>query len=148
MARFYEDIPVGEARSFGRRTVTAEEIVEFAEQFDPQPMHTDREAAAETMYGGLIASGWHTASLTMRMLVDEYLSETATVGGKGVDELRWRRPVRPGDTLSVDVEVLDKSVETPDRGLVRTRTATHNDDGEAVFTMVALVMMARRDGGD
>ena len=148
MARFYEDIPAGETRSFGSLTVTAGSIVDFAEQFDPQPMHTDPDAAAETMYGGLIASGWHTASLTMRMLVDHYFSETATVGGKGVDELRWRRPVRPGDTLSVELEVLDKEAETPERGLVRIRTVTRNDDGEAVFTMVALAMMARRDGGD
>ena len=147
MPRYYEDVDVGETRSFGSRTVTEDEIVTFAERYDPQAMHLDPAAAAETMYGGLIASGWHTASVTMRMIVDHYLDDVATVGGKGVDELRWVRPVRPGDTLSVEAEVVDKTAETPDRGILHSRTLTRNGDGDPVMSMVALVMVQRRDGG-
>ena len=148
MPRYYEDVDVGETGSFGSHAVTADDIVSFAEQYDPQPMHLDPAAAAETMYGGLIASGWHTASVTMRLLVDGYLDELATLGGRGVDELRWVRPVRPDDTLSVETEVLEKTPERPEWGTLRTETVTRTADGDPVMTMVALVMVARRDGGD
>lgn len=146
MPRYYEDVEVGETRSFGSRTVTEDEIVSFAREYDPQSMHLDPDAAADTMYGGLIASGWHTAAVTMRMVVDDYLDDLATVGGKGVDSLRWIHPVRPGDTLSVEAEVVDKEVETPDRGTLHSETVTRNGDGDAVLSMTALVMVARRDG--
>ena len=146
MARYYEDVDVGETASFGRHTVTEDEIVSFAEQYDPQPMHLDPAAAAETMYGGLIASGWHTASVTMRLLVDDYLDELATLGGRGVDRLRWVRPVRPDETLTVETEVLEKTPERPEWGTLRTETVTRTADDEPVMTMVALVMVARRDG--
>lgn len=149
MTTFFEDFSVGDEEEFGEYDATEEEILEFAEKYDPQWFHTDPERAAEeSMYGGLIASGWHTAAMTMRMLVEEFLSESAAVGAKGVDELRWRRPVRPGDTLSVRTEVLEKVAETPSRGLVRVRITTTNEGGEEVCLMVALTMFARRNGDD
>ena len=144
MPRYYEDVEVGDTRSFGSQTVTEDEIVSFAERYDPQPLHLDPAAAAETMYGGLIASGWHTAALTMRMIVDGYFDDLATVGGRGVNELRWVRPVRPGDTLSVEIEVVDKTAGKPAWGTFHNRTVTHNGDGDPVMSMLALVMVARR----
>jgi acyl dehydratase len=149
MARFFEDIETGETATFGRYHVTEAEVIEFATQYDPQWFHTDPERAAEeSMYGGLIASGWHTAAMTMRMLVDNYLDDIATVGAKGLEELRWRRPVRPGDVLSVETEVLGKDPERDDRGLLRVRTeTTTTEDGNTVLVWTALVMVARRDDG-
>ena len=144
MAVYFEDMEVGAVEEFGEYRVTEEEVLAFAEKYDPQWFHTDPERAeAESVYGGLIASGWHTGAMTMRMLVDHHFSEAASLGAKGLDELRWRRPVRPGDTLSVRTEVLDKEAETDERGLVRSRTVTTDDDGEEVFAMTALVMYAR-----
>lgn len=138
----YGDVSVGDSFDCGETTVTEDEMVAFAERYDPQPMHTDPEAAAETPYGGLIAPGLYTASVCMRLLVDGLLSEVATVGARGVDNLRWRRPVRPGDTISLTVEVVDKKPETEDRGLVRVR-AEGRVDGEVAVSMVGLVMFAR-----
>lgn len=149
MTTFFEDFSVGDEAEFGTYDVTEAEIREFAEKYDPQWFHTDPERAeAESMYGGLIASGWHTTAMTMRMLVDEILSETASLGAKGVDELRWRRPVRPGETLSVRTEILETTPETERRGLVRVRITTLNGDGEEACSMVALTMFARRDGDE
>ncbi|SFG32777.1 Acyl dehydratase [Halopelagius inordinatus] len=149
MTTFFEDFSVGDEAEFGSYDVTEAEIREFAESYDPQWFHTDPERAeAESMYGGIIASGWHTTAMTMRMLVDEFLSETAALGAKGVDELRWRRPVRPGETLSVRTEILETTPETERRGLVRVRITTANGDGEEVCSMVALTMFARREGGE
>ncbi len=145
MPRFFEDIEDGETATFGSYEVTASEIVEFAEQYDPQWFHTDPDRAAESMYGGLIASGWHTAAMTMRMLVDNYLGDVASVGAKGLEELRWRRPVEPGDVLSVRTEVVEKVPERSDRGLLRVRTETSNQEGTTVLAWTALVMVARRD---
>jgi acyl dehydratase len=143
---YYEDLSTGDTSSFGRYEMTREEILSFAREYDPQWFHTDPErAAAESPYGGLIASGWHTASATMRMLVDEVLSESAAVGAKGVDELRWPAPVRPGDTLTCENEVLEKVPEHPERGLVRIRTETFTEEGEKVFSMIGLVMFLRRE---
>jgi acyl dehydratase len=144
---FYEDVAVGDVREFGSYEVTEDEILSFAEQYDPQWFHTDPEAAEESMYGGLIASGWHTASMGMRMLVDEFLGDAASLGAIGVDELRWTAPVRPGDTLSVRTEVLEKrpSESTPDRGVVRTRMTIRNQDGDDVLTMESIVMFGRRE---
>jgi acyl dehydratase len=141
---YFEDLTVGETTSFGSYEVTREEMLSFATQYDPQWFHTDPERAAEqSPYGGLIASGWHTAAVTMRMLVDNYLSDAASVGAKGVDELRWPAPVRPGDTLTCENEVLSKEPERPDRGLARIQTETFTDAGERVFSMVGLVMFLR-----
>lgn len=146
MTIFYEDLEVGQVEAFGEYEVTEDELLEFAEQYDPQWFHVDKERAeAESMYGGLITSGWHTASMTMRMLVDEHFSQAASLGAKGLRDLRWRRPVKPGDMLSVRVEILEKEVEQPNRGLVVSETQTLNQDDEVVLTMVSEVMYARRD---
>ncbi|WP_224268834.1 MaoC family dehydratase [Haloprofundus salinisoli] len=144
MPIYFEDLAVGETTEFGEYEVTEDEIIEFAGRYDPQFFHVDPEKAEETMYGGLIASGWHTASMTMRMLVDGFLSEAASMGAKGVDELRWYRPVRPGDVLRVRNEVLEKAVESDERGLAHVRTTTLNGNDEEVFSMVGLVMFGRK----
>ena len=145
MPVYYEDVEVGTVETHGDYEVTREEVLSFAEQYDPQWFHTDSERAAEeSPYGGVIASGWHTAAMTMRLLVEGTLADAATVGAKGVDELRWPVPVRPGDTLSIENEVLETVPERPDRGLVRARTRTYNQEDEAVFSMIGNVMYLRR----
>lgn len=145
--RYWEDIPVGEVRQLGSYTVTREEIVAFARQFDPQPFHVDEEAAQRSSFGGLVASGWQTCGVCMRLLVEGFGSEgMASMGSPGVDELRWLRPVRPGDTLSLRTEVMEKtpSSSKPDRGSVRTRQELRNQRGELVLTMVGIGIFARR----
>jgi acyl dehydratase len=143
---FFEDLAVGDTFEFGSYDVTAEEILEFAEQYDPQWFHTEPERAADSIYGGLIASGWHTGAMTMRMLVDHHFSRAASMGAIGLEELRWPNPVRPGETLSVESEVLETrpSESKPDRGVVRTRTTTVNEAGESKMGMVSLVLYGRR----
>ena len=118
--RYFEDYTPGEVHEFGSHTVSAEEIIEFAQRYDPQPFHTDPQAAAGSVYGGLIASGWMTGGLMMRMLVDHFLSPLSSMGSPGLDELRWARPVRPGDTLRVRVAVIEarRSQSKPDRGIL------------------------------
>jgi acyl dehydratase len=144
MAReYFEDIEVGETRTFGEREVTREEILEFAERYDPQPFHTDETAAADSMFDGLIASGWHTAAMTMELLVTNVFAESAATGAVGVDELRWPNPVRPGDTLSVQTEVIDTEPWSESLGLVRSRTTTLAGE-EEVMSMVGLVLYERR----
>jgi acyl dehydratase len=146
---FFEDVAVGETREFGGRTVDREEIIEFAERFDPQPFHVDEAAAEQSMFGGLIASGWHTAAMTMRLLVDNLMVESAATGAVGVDDLRWENPVRPGDTLSVRTEVLDKEPwGGGSLGLVRSGTTTLNQDDDTVMSMVGLVLYERREPAD
>jgi len=140
---YFEDLEVGQSLSFGEYEVTDEEIVSFAQQYDPQPFHTDPEAATESMFGGLVASGWHTAAMTMRLLVDNYISESRALGAAGVDELRWREPVAPGDVLSVETEIVDKDVWDEGRGLVHVAVTTLDDDDQAVLTMTALVLWER-----
>ncbi|WP_436344236.1 MaoC family dehydratase [Natronorubrum sp. FCH18a] len=144
--QYYEDIEVGDTREFGEYHVTADEIVEFAERYDPQPFHTDADAAAESAFGELVASGWHTASMCMRMLVDGPIDDRASMGARGVDELRWKRPVKPGDTLSVRTEILDKHVSESDqkRGYVDSRVEGYNQDGDVVVSFIALGMIERR----
>lgn len=138
--RYFEDYVVGTVRGFGSITVEEAEVIDFARRFDPQPFHTDPEAARQSIYGHLIASGWHTAGLMMRLLVEHYLSPGASLGSPGVDELRWLKPVRPGDTLSVRVTVLEAAVSRskPDRGLVRSHVEVLNQHGEVVMTMKAM----------
>ncbi|WP_254524145.1 MaoC family dehydratase [Natrinema caseinilyticum] len=144
--RYYEDIEVGETREFGEYHVTKEEIIEFAERYDPQPFHVDEDAAAESAFGELVASGWHTASICMRMLVDGPIQERASMGARGVDELRWKQPVKPGDTLSIRTEVLDKRVSESDprRGYVDSRLEGITQDGDVVISWIGLGMIARR----
>ncbi|SHH58468.1 MaoC family dehydratase [Halobaculum gomorrense] len=146
MPVYYEDVGVGDVETHGDYEVTREEVLSFAERYDPQWFHTDPDRAAEeSPYGGVIASGWHTAAMTMRLLVECTLADAATVGAKGVDELRWLVPVRPRDTLRIENEVLEKEAERPDRGLIRARTRTFNGDDETVFSMIGNVMYLRRD---
>lgn len=145
MTRYFEDFEIGETVEHGSYTVTEEEIVEFAEQYDPQPFHVDRAAAEESMFGGLIASGWHTASICQRMAI-EGRSDTASMGGRGVDDLRWHLPVFPGDTLSVTVEVLEKrpSESNPEMGHMDVEITGRNQDDDAVVSWTVLGMYERR----
>jgi len=142
---YFEDMTAGDVKTFGEKTVTREEIIDFAEEYDPQPFHTDEDAAAESQFGGLIASGWHTASMCMRMLVDNHLSESASAGARGVRELKWIRPVRPGDTITCRLEVIDKK---PGDGPVGTIVSelTGLVDGEPVIRWEAEAMFEKRDG--
>jgi acyl dehydratase len=142
----WEDIEAGRTFEFGGRTVTRDEIVAFAREFDPQPFHLDEEAAAGGPFGGLVASGWHTAALFMRMYVDAVLSRTASMGSPGVEELRWTAPVRPGDTLRGRATVLETwpSERRPGRGTLRVRLECENQRGEVVLSMVARGYCRRR----
>lgn len=141
---YFEDMEVGDVKEFGERTVTKDDIQSFAEEFDPQPFHVDEEAAANSQFGGLIASGWHTASVCMRMLVDNHLSASASAGARGVRELKWIRPVRPGDTLSCRLEILEKE---PGDGPVGTIVSelTGLVDGEPVIRWEAEAMFEKRE---
>ena len=144
--RYLEDIEVGQRFRSGRIRVEADHIKGFAAEFDPQPFHLDEGAAAGTRFGGLIASGWHTAAITMRLLVDGELNLAGGLVGAGFDELRWPRPVRPGDELRVESEVLEvrASKSRPDQGLVRVRITTLNQDSEPVQVFVANLVVPRR----
>jgi acyl dehydratase len=146
---FYEDFQPGRTFEFGPTTVSEAEIVAFARQFDPQPFHVDPDAAATGPFGGLIASGWHTASLFMRMYVDAVLSDTASMGSPGVEELRWLVPVRPGDELRGRATVLDvkPSASRADRGTVRARFELLNQRDEVAMRMVARGLFGRRQTG-
>jgi len=145
--QYFEDISVGETHEFGSYEVTEEEIISFAEQYDPQPFHTDPEAAEESFFGRLVASGWHTAAITMRLIVDHRSDDIAALGAKGLDDLRWRQPVFPGDVLSVRTEVVEKRADHADRGELRTRTETLNQNGDVVLSYVTIPMVARRTEG-
>ena len=135
--RYFEDYVPGSVHEFGSIAVEEAEMINFARRFDPQPFHIDPEAAKQSIFGGLIASGWHTASLAMRLLVDHYISHVASLGSPGVDELRWLKPVRPGDTLSVRITLLEaqRSRSKPDQGFIRGSTEVLNQHGEVVMTM-------------
>jgi len=144
--QFFEDFAVGQRYRSSSRQITLDEITRFASEFDPQPFHLDEAAAAETMFGGLAASGWHTAALTMKLLVGSEFSPAGGIIGMGFDELRWPRPVRPGDELHTDVEVLEvrTSKSNATRGLVKIRTTTLNQHGEAVQVSIGTVLVPRR----
>jgi acyl dehydratase len=147
---YFEDLEVGQQESFGTYEVTESEIREFAGQYDPQPMHLDPEAAEASMFGEIVASGWHTAAICMRLLVENYLADAAAMGSPGVDGLRWHEPVRPGDELTVETEIVGKrpSESRPDRGLVRVDVGVRTDGGTLVMSMESLVFREhRRDGG-
>jgi acyl dehydratase len=143
--RYFEDYVPGSAYEYGDVTVTEAEILDFAARFDPQPMHVDAAAATTGPFGGLIASGWHTTALLMRLYADHYLSRVASLGSPGIDELRWPAPVRPGDRLRLRVEVEDApSRSKPDRGVVRTRAELRNQHGETVLSLTAINFLQRR----
>ena len=138
-ARYFEDFAVGQTFGSGRRRIEAERIKNFAAEFDPQPFHLDDEAARATMFRGLAASGWHTAALSMRLLVESELRPAGGIIGGRIDELHWPRPVRPGDELRVESEVLEvrPSNSRPDQGLIKVRTTTLNQNGEPVQIFIA-----------
>jgi acyl dehydratase len=145
--RYFEDYVPGSVYEFGSLPVTELEIIEFARRFDPQDFHTDPEAAAHGPFGGLIASGWHTGALMMRMFVDGYLSKVSSLGSPGIDELRWPRPVRPGDVLRVRVTVLEskRSRSKPDRGIVWAFSEVLNQKGEVVMSVKAMTLIRCRE---
>jgi acyl dehydratase len=144
--RFLEDYAVGQKFGSGRLTIAKEQITSFAAQFDPQPFHLDERAARDTIFQGLAASGWHTAALTMRLLVEGELKPVGGIIGMGFDEFRWPRPVRPGDELRVESEVLEvrPSKSRPDQGLIKVRTTTLNQRDEAVQVNVGTLIVPRR----
>jgi acyl dehydratase len=146
--RYFEDYVPGVTHDCGSVAVTEAEIVEFARRYDPQDFHADPAAAAGGPFGGLIASGWHTASLMMRLYADHYLSAVSSLGSPGVDELRWPRPVRPGTVLRLRATVAEarRSRSKPDRGLVRTRVELVDDGGETVFSASLLNFILVRPG--
>lgn len=143
--RYFEDFSVGDVFEFGNYSVTEAEIMDFAGKYDPQPMHLDREAAEKSLFGGIIASGLHTLSILMRMTVDGLLHETAALGSPGIDQSRWLIPVRPGDTLSARLTVVNTvpSRSRPERGVVELSTEVLNQAGEVVATQNGKVMVAR-----
>ena len=147
--RYFEDYVIGQCHEFGSISVEADEVIAFARRFDPQPFHTDPEAGKRSIYGGMIASGWHTAALMMRLFVDHYLSHVASLGSPGVDELRWLKPVYPGDVLSLRVTILEanRSRSKPDRGIIRSDIQVLNQRHDIVMTMKALNFLRCRESG-
>jgi acyl dehydratase len=144
--RYFEDFKVGEVIESGTRTLTKDEIMAFAREFDPQPFHTDEVAARESIYGGLIASGWHSGSLMMRLFYESLFRDSASMGSPGLDELRWLKPVRHGDTLSARLTVLEAtpSRSKPDRGIIRSVMELRNQHGEVVMTTTGVNFFSRR----
>ena len=145
--RYFEDYVPGSIYEFGTLTVTEPEIIEFAKQFDPQLMHIDPEwARSHGRYGGIIASGWHTVGLAMRLFVDHYMSEVASLASPGVDEVRWPNPVRPGDQLRLRLTILDArpSRTKPDRGIIRTHFELLNQSDQIVLSLVGMSIVGRR----
>jgi len=144
--KYFEDVQVGDVMRFGRYDVTREEIIEYARQFDPQPFHLDEEAAKASMFGGLIASGWHTGAMLMRMVAEHMTPVHATSGAMGFDDLKWLRPVRPGGVLTVESEIREKieSRSRPDSGTVKIESRVSNQRGEVVMSLVSLVIYLRR----
>ena len=142
----FEDFPPGRFGTFGPRHVTREEILAFATEFDPQPMHLDEEAAKQSLLGGLSASGWHLCSIMMRMMVDGFMGHAASLGSPGVNEVRWLAPLRPGDDLMLDVDVTEArpSRSRPDTGIVTFRCTVRNAAGQALCEMVSPIMVGRR----
>lgn len=142
----FEDFAPGRFGSFGPRHVTREEILAFAAEFDPQPMHLDEAAASQSMLKGLSGSGWHLCSLMMRMLCDGFIGRTASLGSPGVNEVRWLAPLRPGDDLTLDVDVMEARVSRsrPDTGIVIFRNTARNAAGQALCEMVTPLIIGRQ----
>ena len=146
--QYFEDMEVGTKSSFGHYEVTREEVLEFASKYDPQPFHLDDEAAAQTFFGRLSASGWHTCAMTMRMIVDQFRHEkTASIGSPGIDELRWLKPVYPGDVLRVETELFEKrrSKSRPEMGITKNRVQVFNQNDELVLVSINLGLVGVRD---
>ena len=144
---FFEDLEPGATAAFGRYQVTLEEVVEFAEKYDPQPFHLSDEAAAQTHFGRISASGWHTCAMVMRMMVDNITErKQAGLGSPGLDELRWLRPVYPGDTLRVETTLIDKTASRsrPEMGSFRSEVKVFNQNDELVATMKSIGLIRRR----
>jgi acyl dehydratase len=143
---YLEDFAPGQVRQSPPRTLTKDEIIAFARDYDPQPFHTDEEAGKRSVFGGLIASGWQTVGIMMRLLWDTFLKDTASLGSPGCDEIRWLKPVRPGDTLRARFTITEvvPSRSKSDRGMVRTFTEILNQHGEIVMTVRGLGMFGRR----
>jgi len=145
-ARYFEDYAEGAVFTVGAMTVTEADIIDFARKYDPQEMHTDPEAASRGYFGGLIASGWHTGAMMMRLFADNFLSPASSVASPGLDELRWLKPVRPGDVLSLRVTILQtrRSQSRPEQGIVRSLVEVLNQHGEAVMTMKPISLIRCR----
>jgi acyl dehydratase len=145
---YLEDFTVGDRPRFGRYEVTRDEVIAFAKAYDPQPFHLSDEAAAQTHFGRVAASGWHTCAMGMRMIVEEWYArdDIGTLGAPGVENLRWMKPVYPGDTLSCEAEILEvrPSKSRPEMGLVKSRLALVNQNGETVMTQEPTVLYRRR----
>ena len=148
--RYFDDYLPGASYDCGSVSVSEAEIISFATQFDPQPFHVDPEAAAQGPFGGLIASGWHTAALVMRQIVDHYLPAEASLGSPGLDEMRWPEPVRPGDTLRVRVTAVEarRSASNPGRGILKTLIEAVNQDGRTVMRATATNFLRVRPDPD
>ena len=144
--RWFEDYAVGTTSEFGPIAVTEAEVLDFGRRFDPQPFHVDPEAAAAGPFGGLIASGWHTCALMMKLLAEDYLSPGSSLGSPGIDELRWLHPVRPGDELVLRTTVQEARVSRskPDRGIVRTQVELINQDEAVVLSLLAMNLIRTR----
>lgn len=143
--RYFEDVSVGDRHEFGSYEVTKDEIIEFAERYDPQPLHLDEDAAAETVFGGLIASGWHVAAMVGRIIVDNLFEKEAVAGGLGVEEVHWHQPARPGDTLSVALEVVEKQPWAEGLGLVKLDTDVFNQHDDFLGSAVGLYLYRTRE---
>lgn len=146
--RYWDDITLGEKAAFGRYEVTREEVLEFAGKYDPQPFHLSDEAAAKTHFGKVAASGWHTTSMTMAMMVEHMqgAGPTASLGAAGIDELRWLKPVYPGDILRCETEVIElrPSASRPEMGSARSRMTVFNQKDEMVMSFIAIALWRRR----
>ncbi|MDE1182714.1 MaoC family dehydratase [Paraburkholderia sp.] len=149
MRMSFEDLEVGSTTVIGEHTFTRDEIVAFAEQFDPQPFHLDEEAGAKSPFGGLVASGWHTCSVMMGLLVRNAIGNSTSMGSPGIDEIRWLKPVRVDDTITMKNTIVDKRVSAskPDRGIVETRWDGVNQHGETVVTVKSKALFGLRDPG-
>ncbi|WP_129116161.1 MaoC family dehydratase [Halegenticoccus tardaugens] len=143
---YFEDIREGDVRELGSYRVPKDEMVAFAHQYDPQPIHVDESAAEDSIYDGIIASGWYTAGVCMQLLVDEFLDHAASVGSLGLDELRWETPVRPSDVISARNEILEvrESTTRDDRGYVKNYLVAHNQDGDEVLSWTATNIFLRK----
>ena len=147
---YFEDFIPGSVIPLGQRTVTEEEIIHFAQQFDPQSFHVDKDAAKASIFGGVIASGWHTCGMMMRLVVDNLLKHSSSMGSPGLDSIRWLKPVRAGDTLHLTYQVKEvrPSTSKPDRGIVISVWSVRNQHGEVVTTVEGMGMFGRRPAGE